>query len=691
VTRRVALKPLKSTLLSSLLVALAACGGPQGTPTDTAPATEAALAADLAEVDRLLNETKRVEAEVLPILDLAREAGERETTMRLQQIERAILLCGGEATEAPPDRPSALLAGVMGEPSSITCMYEQLASDRDAVTPSSLVASGDNPLAIEVRRPLYIASSPRLSEVLAPALDAHKALDAFVTRGVAALPQRGAPETDQARALAERVQVARDQLRERVSQLKPTANKVHPDLIVVPDLKDKLDALAVGLGAVTTLDANITRLVVRPDGIELDAAVSDARELKRAKALADDHPVKFGALAVAQTGPAVLPTWEGERSGGAGRIVEVRASDADGVALLVALWDKRSSLLQVGPSAHRVSGQAKGVPANLWQRLLAHKPELKGSVSALPKGRGKKVSLQLTEVPSDVLGMLLADVLGRNVAVAGGGPIVSVATSSAPADAVLAGIAARSDLRMRLHDSLITLSARDELPSIEAPRAGRLDFHVVDATAAESFGFLRAVTKAELTVPCDAGAPVRIQLRGVSPRQVARGIQVASGADPVVGALGKCAPTPWDLDVAPNQSNAVLIGISQGKGAAALVRVRGAGSHIVRDGDSLPGGIKARVGAGRLELYRGKTFVESFALTLAAPFRPTAAHRLTATITGGDQAVAIFRDTHGRSHTLQKGFLGDGESLKIEPGTVELRYDRDVFGRTEKVVARWRL
>ena len=564
--RRGALKPLKFTLLSSLLtLVVTGCGGPQNPATPTEPATEESLAADMAEVDRLLNETKRVEAEILPILDLAREAGERETETRRQQILRAILVCGGDAAPSPPDRPSALLSGVVGEPGAVTCMYEQLASDRNSVAPSSLVATGDNPLDIEVRRPLYIAQSPRLDEVLSPAIAAHDALDAFVSRGVAALPQRGAPDTAAARKLAERVQLARDELRERVTQLRPTATKVHPDLVVVPDLKEKIDVLAVTLGGVTKLDANISRIVVRPDGVEVDLGVADERERKRAEALSSKHPVTFGKLEIASTGPAVLAAWPGTKSSSAARRIEVRANDADAVALLVALWDKRSSLLKIGTNEIRVSGQSAGTAGELWNQLLALKPELNSVVAPLPKGRGKKVSLQLSDVPVDVLGMLLAEVLGRNVAVASGGPGVSIASHNTPADSVLAGIAEGSDLRMRLHDGLLTLTARDELPGLEVPRTPKLDFHVIDASAAESLGFLRALTKSELTVPCAAGSPVRIQLRAATPRQVARGIQVASGADPKIGGAGPCAPRPWDLDVSPNQRNALLVGISEGR------------------------------------------------------------------------------------------------------------------------------
>ena len=84
--------------------------------------------------------------------------------------------------------------------------------------------------------------------------------------------------------------------------------------------------------------------------------------------------------------------------------------------------------------------------------------------------------------------------------------------------------------------------------------------------------------------------------------------------------------------------------------------------------------------------------MDSFALSLADSFRPTAAHRLTATINEGPTSgIAIFRDGDGRSHIVRSGFLTDGDSMTIEPGRVELQYERDIFGRKEKIVARWRL
>ena len=699
-TRRVALKPPKSIPPSeraarfwvALVVLGVACAGPQDSGTTVAPATQEALSADLAEVQRLLNETQRVEAEILPILDLAGAAATRETQARRQQILRAMVVCGGNAEAAPEDRPAALLAGALGDPGSVTCFYEQLASDRDAVAPSSLVATGDNPLRIEIRRPMYIGSNTRLDEVLAPARAAHDALDAFVTRGIAELPMRGAPEDDAARAVAERVQVARDELRERVSALRPTATKVHPDLVVSANLKDQLDTLAVTLGAVSKEEGQITRMVVRPDGAEVDMFVANVDAQKRARALESKHAVKFGTLEVASKGPAVLAEWPTIGKERPGRRLEVRANDADAVALLIALWDRKSSILAVGARDLRVSGRAGGSAPDLSSRLRAASPGLEAEVAQIPGGKSKAVSLQLTDVPSDVLGVLLGDIMRRNVAVTGDGPIVSVAARDTPADGVLAGIAAGSDLRMRQHDSILTLTARDELPEISAPRTPTIDFHVVGATPAESFGFLRALTRSKLGVPCDAKGEVHLNLRGVTPRQAARAIQVAGGADPVVDVQPMCLAEAWNLDAAPTHRTAVFIGISERRVPVALVRGREAGGvFVIRDGDALPGGVSARVGSGRLELYRGQTFLESFELTLAPRVRPTASHRLTATITGGESSVALFRAPDGRSYTVVSGQLVEGESLKIEPGRVELRYETELFGRKETVVARWRL
>lgn len=674
------------------LVLIVGCGGPQDVKSDVAPATEEALTADLAEIERLLNEARRVETEILPILDLASEAAERETVAHKKQIRRAILVCGGEASEPPESRPSALLTGVVGESSSVTCIYEQLASNRVPVAPSSLVATGTNPLQIEVRRPLYIAPSGRLDELLAPAREAHQLLDEFVTREVAAIPLRGAPETPEARALAEKVQLARDELQGRISGLRPNATRVHADLVVIPDIKDRLDVVAVTLGELTGTPGQYVRLVVRPDGIEADAYVPDERTVKKLRALADKNPVTFGTLEVAAEGPVALPTWPEATRAQPGRRLEVRANGADAHALLTTLWNRKSTLLRVGGDELVVSGQASGSNRELWSRLMAVEPGLASAVTELPKGRGKSVSLQLIDARADALGAVLADVLGRNVAVAAAGPRISVAASNVPADSVLAGIAMASPLRLRLHDGLYTLTARDELPSIDAPRAGRLDFFVVDATAGESLGFLSVLTKAELTAPCDQGDKVHLRLRAVSPRAAARGVQVASGVDPARGAPGPCAPVAWDQDVVPTQRTVQLIGISEGQGAAALVRLRsGGGTRLIRDGDRLPGGMKARVGAGRLEIYRAETFVEGFGLTLGTPFRPTAAYRLTATVSGGDHGYALFRGPDGETASVHSGFLTDGDSMTIEPGRVELRYETEIEGRTESVVARWRL
>ena len=272
---------------------------------------------------------------------------------------------------------------------------------------------------------------------------------------------------------------------------------------------------------------------------------------------------------------ATLPAWPlvaGIR--GSGPDVELYAAATDADALLV-------SLAGDGPFL------AAAKPARLTGRLVAPSRAAalvtvvaQAGVSAAPikiAGSAPQVDLSFSGAPQQDLLRLLGSVMRLAVVIDGSDlPDLDIAVKHAPADGVLAAVAALDD-RVEIHDGELVYLVRKgtTLPPVPAvPTTAAIDLDLRGATVTDAFAALRA---AGVAVGACGDAKLTLRLGHVKPADAIRALEVA----------GHVVATPGDGGCAvaeaasPNLDGAKLEAIAvAGKRSFAVIS-RGSTSNIV--------------------------------------------------------------------------------------------------------------